>query len=108
MSAGGASLVIRSGDPGAVIAQCTAFAASGHAGSIVILLGRPAPGLADLALHTADASLCAFVRQAALSWASQDLRVNAIRPGASDEDLARTIEAIDNLPSMTAQIIELK
>ena len=117
-------------DSAAIIARCQKFAEQGP-GLIVTLLPSAPPGLSDFALHAAVATLWAFTRQAALEWAPRKIRVNAIGLGAAPfgpseapdqagrgaaempalpatlADIARTIRAIADLPSMTGQLIRL-
>jgi NAD(P)-dependent dehydrogenase (short-subunit alcohol dehydrogenase family) len=119
-------------DSAAIIARTTAFAAEAAGALIVTLLPKAPPGLQHFALHQAAATLWAFTRQAALDWAPRKIRVNAIGLGtapfgpfeADDQagraaadihatarhdpaDIARTIRAIAELPSMTGQLIRL-
>ncbi len=122
-------------DDAAIIPRCEKFAASlpgGTDGVIITLLPHAPPGLADFARHRAAAVLWAFTRQAALAWAPRRIRVNAIglgcapfgpfepddqagraatdpmpAPPASLADIAATVRAIMNLPSMTGQIVRL-
>jgi len=119
-------------DSDAIIGRSTAFAAETPNALIVTLLPSAPPGLLAFALHRAAATLWAFTRQAALDWAPKKIRVNAVGLGAAPfgpfeaddqagrasaqihaaapaslADIARTIRAIAELPSMTGQIIRL-
>jgi NAD(P)-dependent dehydrogenase (short-subunit alcohol dehydrogenase family) len=116
-----------SGDASAIIARARQFASDNAPGLIVTLLTAPPEGLDHLDHHTANAALWAFTQQAALEWAPRGIRVNAIGLGASpaipfapnetagpapaapatQADIARTIQAIANWPSMTGQLIRL-
>jgi NAD(P)-dependent dehydrogenase (short-subunit alcohol dehydrogenase family) len=118
-------------DAGAIIARSTAFAAATQDALVVTLIPSAPPGLENFPLHQAAATLWAFTRQAALAWAPQKIRVNAVGLGAAPfgpfeaddqagraaadtlavpadaADIARTIRAIAEFPSMTGQIIRL-
>ncbi len=107
------ALIAAGPDPAAIIAACHAFAAGRPPGTeslIVILLHEAAPGLANLATHTAWASLQAFTRHAALDWAARRIRLAAVTLAGSvpPEDVARTITFIAANPSITGQVIALK
>jgi len=118
-------------DGDGIIARSTMFAAATPHSVIVTLIPSATPGLPDFARHRAAATLWAFTRQAALEWAPQGIRVNAIGLGAApfgpfeaedqagraaaelgaapatQAEIARTIRAIVELASMTGQIIRL-
>jgi NAD(P)-dependent dehydrogenase (short-subunit alcohol dehydrogenase family) len=118
-------------DGATIIARSTAFAAGSADSLIVTLLRAARPGLQDFPCHAAAAILWAFTRQAALEWAPQRIRVNAVGLGvapfgpyeaddqagraaatcpaaaASLDDIAETIRAMVEMPSMTGQIIRL-
>jgi NAD(P)-dependent dehydrogenase (short-subunit alcohol dehydrogenase family) len=119
-------------DAAAIIARSTQFAAAKQDALIVTLIPAALPGLKNFPLHQAAATLWAFTRQAALEWAPQKIRVNAVGLGAAPfgpfeaddqagraaadspatipadaADIARTIRAIADFPSMTGQIIRL-
>jgi NAD(P)-dependent dehydrogenase (short-subunit alcohol dehydrogenase family) len=119
-------------DAAAIIARSTQFAAGTQNALIVTLIPAAPPGLKNFPLHQAAATLWAFTRQAALEWAPQNIRVNAVGLGAAPfgpfeaddqagraaadipatapadaADIARTIRAIAEFPSMTGQIIRL-
>jgi NAD(P)-dependent dehydrogenase (short-subunit alcohol dehydrogenase family) len=119
-------------DSAAIIARTTAYAAKTAGALIVTLLPSAPPGLKNFALHQAAATLWAFTRQAALEWAPQKIRVNAVglgtapfvpfeavdQAGRAAADIhatarhdyaaiAQTIRAIAELPSMTGQLIRL-
>jgi NAD(P)-dependent dehydrogenase (short-subunit alcohol dehydrogenase family) len=118
-------------DGAAIIARSTAFAEGRPASLIVTLIRAAAPGLEEFSQHEAAAILWAFTRQAALAWAPRRIRVNAVGIGAAPfgpfeaddqagraaapcraeaaglADIAATLCAIADLPSMTGQIIRL-
>jgi NAD(P)-dependent dehydrogenase (short-subunit alcohol dehydrogenase family) len=119
-------------DSAAIIARCIAYAEQTPNSLIVTLFPAAYPGLAHFPVHQATATLWAFTRAAALDWAPRNIRINAVAIGAApfgpleadDEagrpaidlraaaaatpkDIAGTIRAIANFPSMTGQIIRL-
>ena len=121
-------------EPEVVVARSLAFAESVPSDMeavVVTLLTQVPAGLDHWRAHAASASLWAFTREAALSWAPRNVRFNAIGLGATPfspwepaeqasrpafamaaqaattADIIRTVLAIVGLRSMTGQIIRL-
>jgi NAD(P)-dependent dehydrogenase (short-subunit alcohol dehydrogenase family) len=125
-------LVQQSQDAAAIIATARDFAGAvpDDAEALVINI-LPRSTLTDWPAYQSAALLWAFTRHAALAWAPRRIRVNAIAFGevpslhdqpaedagraagpapaapATPEDLAATVLAIWQFPSMTGQVIRL-
>lgn len=114
-------LVTTQTDADAAIASAETFAASLQHGQealvVHVLLGGARN---DWETMRAATVLWAHVRHAALAWAPRHLRINAIGVGinpaqlnqapavrATQADIAATVLAMWQLPSMTGQIIRL-